>query len=277
MAVTCSYVSGSTTPGHCALAFDLSGSVTVLSTAFAASPVRVLTPRNHGSFAWVFLANFGGGLVDGDRIAVEVDVGEGASALLGTQASTKVYRSARGCSQDLRARVADRGALAILPDPVVCFAGARYSQKIDIALAPGGSLVLLDGYTCGRSARGERWQFTRYASRTRVTRGGLCAALDTTRLDAEAGPIAERMGRFDVLLTLLAIGPRVAQLRESLLALATGPAAGAPAIAAASPIGNEGAILRVTAERVQGAMHLLRPSLAALAELFGDDPFARKW
>lgn len=241
------------------------------------SPVRVLTPRNHGNFAWVFLANFGGGLVDGDRIAVEVDVGEGASALLGTQASTKVYRSARGCSQDLRARVADRGALAILPDPVVCFAGARYSQNIDVALAPGGSLVLLDGYTCGRSARGERWQFTRYASRTCVTRGGLCAALDATRLDAEAGPIAERMGRFEVLFTLLAIGPRVAQFRESLLALATGPTPDAPAIAAASPIGNEGAILRVAAERVQGAMHLLRPSLAALAELFGDDPFARKW
>jgi hypothetical protein len=58
---------------------------------------------------------------------------------------------------------------------------------------------------------------------------------------------------------------------------AGGPAADAPAIAAASPIGNEGAILRVAAERVQGAMHLLRPSLAALAELFGDDPFARKW
>ena len=260
----------------------------------------MLTPRNHGGFAWVFLANFGGGLVDGDRIAIEVDVGEGASALLATQGSTKVYRSARGCSQDLRARVADRGTLAILPDPVVCFAGAQYSQNIDIALAPGGSLVLLDGYTCGRSARGERWQFTRYASRTCITRGGLCAALDATRLDAEAGPIAERMGRFEVLFTLLAIGPRVAQLRESLLALATGPAADgqmaaapvdalgiasgagghaadAPAIAAASPIGNEGAILRVAAERVQGAMHLLRPSLAALAELIGDDPFARKW
>ena len=85
---------------------------TVVATAFAASPLRLLTPGNHGDAAWVFLASLGGGLLDGDRIDIDVDVGEGASALLGTQASTKVYRSAGsatgslGSSQRLSARVA---------------------------------------------------------------------------------------------------------------------------------------------------------------------------
>jgi urease accessory protein len=249
----------------------------VLARAFAVSPVRLLTPRNHGNFAWVFLANLGGGLVDGDRLAVEVDVGEDASALLSTQASTKVYRSARGCSQVLQGRVASGGVLAILPDPVVCFAGARYTQSVDVTMAPAASVVLLDGYTCGRSARGERWEFARYASRTRVIRGGGSAVIDATRLDGEPGSIAERMGRFDVLLTLLAIGPRVARLREALLECGETPTPGAPTIAAASPVGSDGAILRVAAERLQGAMRVLRPILGALAATVGDDPFARKW
>jgi urease accessory protein len=267
----------SNTPGRCVLAFRLAATGTVLARALAVSPIRLLTPRNHGRFAWAFLASLGGGLVDGDRLAVEVDVGEGASALLGTQATTKVYRSARGCSHGIRATVSDGGILANLPDPVVCFAGANYVQNVDVALAPSASLVLLDGYTCGRSARGERWQFARYASRTTVTRGGSCRAFDATWLDDEAGSIAERMGRFDVFLSLLALGPRVAALRESLLASSQAPSPDAPAIAAASSIGADGAILRVAAERVPAAMRVLAPSLAAIADLLGDDPFARKW
>jgi urease accessory protein len=265
------------TPGDCSLAFRRSGRRTVLARAFAVSPLRLLTPRNHGGFAWAFLANLGGGLVDGDRLTVEMDVGEGASALLGTQASTKVYRSPRGCSQSLDARVASGGVLVIVPDPVVCFAGANYAQSIHIALDPTASLVLLDGYTCGRSARGERWEFARYASRTTVVRDGVCTVVDATLLDGEELSIAERMGRFDVLLTLLAIGPHVASVRESILASGAPPSPGAPAIAAASPIRNDGAILRVAAERLQAATRLFQPSLAALATLLGDNPFERKW
>ncbi len=136
----------------------------------------------------MFLASLGGGLVDGDRIDVDVDVGRGAFALVGTQASTKVYRSPRGCSQHLAARLAEGAFLALVPDPVVCFAGARYEQRTDVALALGASVLVLDGYTCGRSARGERWAFSRYAARTTIARDGVAAAIDATLLPALPPP-----------------------------------------------------------------------------------------
>jgi urease accessory protein len=268
-------------PGVARLAFQRRavGGKTAIATAFAASPLRLLTPGNHGDAAWVFLASLGGGLVDGDRIDVDVDVGEDASALLGTQASTKVYRSPAGgpgCSQRLAARVASGAALTVVPDPIVCFAEARYDQEVAIDLAPSASLWLIDGYSCGRSARGERWAFARYASRTTVTRGGARFVIDATRLDPAQGPLADRMGRFDVVFSLLAVGPRFAAAREAMLG-AHAESKDDSVLMAASPLGADACILRVAAERFESASRALRSSFAALARVLGDDPFARKW
>jgi urease accessory protein len=172
--------------------------------------------------------------------------------------------------------VENDGVLALVPDPIVCFAGARYDQHIEVDLAPEASLVLLDGYTCGRKARGERWEFAHYASRTTVKRDGVRAVVDNTRLDPANGPIAERMGRFDVALTLLVFGPRLAAVRESILT--TGYTSSSDSVVvAASPIGRDGCMVRVVSERFESASRALRSSFTELARFLGDDPMARKW
>ena len=183
----------------------------------------------------------------------------GRLALLGTQASTKVYRSpagspGAGCAQRLCARVDEGALLAVIPDPVVCFADARYEQAVDVALAPSASLFLLDGYTCGRAARGERWAFAGYASRTRIDRGGARSVIDAVRLDPRHGALADRMGRFDVFLSLLAIGPRFAPVREAMAALSPPAGAGDSVVVAVSPLGpgaDAGCMVRVAAERFE--------------------------
>lgn len=265
-----------TGPGHGSIAFGRSGRKTVLEAAFAASPLRLLTPKNHGDAAWVFLANLGGGLVDGDRVELRIDAGPGTAAFVGTQASTKVYRSPRGCSQRLEVRARTGAVLAIVPDPVVCFAGARYRQEIDATLGRDASLVLLDAYTSGRAARGERWQFAHFESKTRIAREGERAIVDRTRLDPSHGAIASRMGRFDVIVSMVVVGPGLHSVRKALLAEeSTGGAAAV--VVAPSPIGGDAAIVRVAADSFESASRALRRSFAALAETLGDDPFARKW
>ena len=127
------------------------GGRTVLATARADSPLRFVQPTFAGtSSAAVCLVTFGGGLVDGDRIEVDVEVERGATLLVFTQASTKVFRGSS--SQCLRARV--DGTLLLLPDPVAAFAGARYTQRVDVELGADGACVLFDGYTSGRAAFG---------------------------------------------------------------------------------------------------------------------------
>jgi urease accessory protein len=266
-----------TAPGRGLVALERAGSKTAVARAFATSPLRLLLPNNHGHAAWVFLASLGGGLVDGDRIDLRVELATGSAGLLGTQASTKVYRSPRGCSQRIVVDAADGATVAIVPDPVVCFAGARYEQETLVSLGRGASLVLLEGYTSGRRARGERWQFGRFASRTKIEQEGRTAIVDSTRLDPRHGPIGERMTKFDVVLTLIAVGPRFDELRKTMLEPRPAPSPADATVVAASAIGADAAILRVAAQRFDAASLALRPSFSRLTEVLGDDPFARKW
>ncbi len=264
--------------GSGAIVIAARGDRSIVARARAESPLKLLFPRNHGSAQWVFTATYGGGLVDGDAIALDVDVLDGAAALVSTQSSTKVYRSPRGTSQTLRGRVGEGALLAVLPDPVACFAGARYAQRAEVTLAAGASLLFVDSMTCGRAARGERWDFARYASRTTITRGGRALAIDATVLSPDDGDLRARMGRFDALATAFAFGPRARASRDALLAVGAvdAPVRG-DVVAAASHLGDDGAVVRLAATSTAALLAALRRALAPLAEVLGDDPFARKW
>ena len=162
---------------------------TEVTRAFAANPLRLLVPRWRTAAAWVYLSTYGGGLVAGDEIDLHVRIGERARGVLGTQASTKVYRSPVEVPsrQLLRASVADGGLLVLAPDPLTCFAQARYEQSQSIRLHGSGSLVLVDWLTSGRRARGESWAMSRYCSRLQVHRDGELVLADALLLDPPKG------------------------------------------------------------------------------------------
>jgi hypothetical protein len=75
----------------------------------------------------------------------------------------------------------------------------------------------------------------------------------------------------------VAIGPRFASVREVMLSPRPPPSPRDRALVAASPIGERGAVIRVAAERCEGASRALRASFDALARELGDDPLKRKW
>ena len=266
--------------GEGTLVFRVHGAKTSIESIASHSPLKLLAPKNHGTFAWVFAANFGGGLVDGDHLHVRARVCEGASALLGTQSATKVYRSpddGKGCRQTLDCAVERDASLVLLPDPVCCFESARYEQRNDVRLAQGASLVLLDGLTCGRSARGERWAFSRYFSRTRVFHEGRLVALDATLLDPAHGDLTDRMSRFDAIATLIVLGPRFRELAQAARSEPPKLSTRADVIVSPSALQGGGAILRIAGVSVEKVTLAVRAALQTLPDALGDDPFARKW
>jgi len=253
------------------------GDRSVVHTARSRSPLKLLLPRNHGDAAWTFVTNFGGGLVDGDAIDLRIDVGRDARALVGTQASTKVYRSPNGCRQSFVANVEQNGLLAMLSDPIVCFADARYAQTIDVSLEPSATLVLVDCLVSGRVASDERWAFGLYSSRIRVTRGEKLVLHDAIRSSPDDGDLRARMGRFDALATVIAIGPLALAVRERVLASSVRPEREATRVHGASAIGEDSVIGRIAATSSAEAALSVRAVLEPLVQLLGDDPFARKW
>jgi urease accessory protein len=268
--------------GRVTVAPGLRGSA--VTRAYAESPLKWLTPGNSGHAAWVFTASYGGGLVGGDHLALDVQVDAGAAALLSTQASTKVYRSTGGASTSLVARVAEGALLVSLPDPVVCYAGSGYRQTQAFDLAPSGGLVALDWMASGRRGSGERWAFDGYAATTRLRMGERLALHDALRLEPGDGDLAARAGRFDVLALLVVTGDRIAshaaRLTKTVAEMPIGRRAGVvvsagplPGLAAAPP----GCLVRLAGVHVEDVRRVLHGLLDFVPGLLGDDPWARKW
>ena len=250
-----------------------------MCSAYATSPLRLLTPKNHGHAAWVYAASHGGGLVDGDDVAVQASVGAGAAAFLSTQSATKVYRSPRGTRTALDADVGEDGLLVAAPDAVVCFAGSRYRQTQRISVAAGGRLVLVDRVTSGRRESGERWLFDEYVSRTSVHLGGRLVVHDAVALRASDGGLAARFGRHDVLAVALVIGRG---LEDEVAAIDARVRAepvrrGAHRLIAAAPVGDAGCILRIAGRTAEDVDDTLEDLLSFVPRLLGDNPWARKW
>lgn len=263
--------------GHLEIALNGRGSA--VRCAYASSPLRLLTPRNHGRAAWVYAGSYGGGLVGGDALRLTVRVGEGATAFLSTQASTKVYRSDRPTSVALNAQVAAGASLVIWPDPVVCFAHSSYQQQQSVDVAGGGALVLVDGMSSGRRASGERWQFRKYASHSTIRHDGRLILFDSICLDGDDGELAARMDRFDVLCSATIVGSQFrARIERILESVARSPVQRrAGLLVAAAPLADAGCILRVAGGSVEQVAHVLREHLSFVSDVLGDDPWARKW
>jgi urease accessory protein len=253
--------------------------VTVLTRASATSPLKLLNPRNAGASAWVYAATYGGGLVGGDSLSIRVEVGHRASALVATQASTKVYRSDRGATQRLHARVDDDSLLVLLPDPVTCFAGSRYTQEQHIDMQPSANLVLVDWLTAGRVGSGERWQFDAYQSQLRVWRGAHLVLHDGLSLLPADGDLPSRMDRFNCLATAVLLGPAL-KTTAARLAGSVGSAAvprRADLLLSAAPLGEDGVLLRLAGVSVEQVGATLQQHLGIVSALLGDDPWACRW
>jgi urease accessory protein len=258
------------------------GDRSVVARAIAVSPLRLLTPRNHGCGAWIYAATFGGGLVDGDAVRLDLVVGGGATAMLATQASTKVYRSTRssqGTSYDLNATVSAGAVLAVLPDPVICFAASRYRQHQRIDLGVGASLVFLDWLSAGRRASGERWQFDGYSGRLEVHQDDRLWMLDSTALEGPDGELDGRMGRFNILCLIVLAGPVVASdAARAVSTIASSPIERqARLLIGASSVADGGCIIRIAGVSFEDVAAAAREYLSFVPALLGDDPWARKW
>ena len=73
----------------------------VVRRAYATSPLRLLTPKNHGSAAWVYASSYGGGLVGGDDLRLTVTRrprGLGLPLLAGIHQGLSLSAPARRCS-----------------------------------------------------------------------------------------------------------------------------------------------------------------------------------
>jgi len=142
-------------------------------------PWRVIRafPQENGA-ALVHLHNVSGGVLAGDDLHLDIEVGPQGRAQVTSTGATRVYRRREGSPDSEQATsisVAEGGLLEYLPDTLIPFAGSRHRQSTRITLANGATLLGWEVVASGRQAMGERFQFDRLRL--------------TTRIDSPQGPI----------------------------------------------------------------------------------------
>jgi len=253
-----------------------------VTSAFATSPMKLLTPRSRGQSVWACTSSFGGGLVAGDQTRLDLMLGCETKCFMGTQASTKIYRNPhnRPCGHVSEARLEPGALLVFAPDAIQAFAESSYSQTQTFHLAADAGLVLVDSFSAGRVAHGERWAFDRFSTRNEVFIADQCVFLDALCLDPTEGDFDSpcRGGRYNCIALLAMLGtPLQAIAAHSVKRISARPVERRSAtVCSASPHAH-GAVLRVAGESTEAVAGELRRHLALFAPLLGDDPWKRRW
>ncbi|KAF7320304.1 Ribosomal-L2-C domain-containing protein [Mycena kentingensis (nom. inval.)] len=202
---------------------QLHGQDAVFTELSSAYPLKLLSTRQPGpTIASAYLITYGGGLVSGDEVVLCGEVGEGATLLLQSQGSTKVFKHRPGqrassvlnasvTKQEMEFTIRRGGMLLLLPDPCTCFEAASYAQIQLFKVEEGGSLVVLDWVTSGRKSRGEEWAFARYFSVNEIVLEGRRVAKDVLSLEGE-GMDKLRAAPYGCYATVFLVGPKVVEV-----------------------------------------------------------------
>ncbi len=199
---------------------DTSGGRTRLVERREDGALRFRFPRAHGRAPEAIIVNIAGGLAGGDRVAIEIAAGEGASLAVSSAAAERIYRSAGATTRITAAlRVGDGATCLWLPQETILHDGARVERRFSVDLAPQATLVFGEMLYFGRRASGEGYGLGALRESWRIRRGGALILADETRLSGDFSQAILRpaaLGRHVALATLLLASPQASDHLEAI-------------------------------------------------------------
>ncbi|KOX94018.1 urease accessory protein UreD [Haloarcula rubripromontorii] len=245
------------------LTFERTADGTTLVHDYATVPFHISGTLGHDPLPeadTVFVQSPTGGVAQGDRHDVTIEVGDEAVAHVSTQSSTKVQTmTCNYAAAETTLSVGTDGHLDYVPEPTILHADSRYMQELSVGLAPGATAVVADVVVPGRLARGERFEFERYLSRVRADGPDGRLFEDATHLTpADGDPTAPGvLGEFTVYGTAFVLAPDrdEDELSDALHAVVADGEARAGATALPNGAGVGVRALGDRAETVQSTLH----------------------
>ncbi len=190
--------------GHLRLrfAYDEEQRRTRLENCAQEPPLRVVRtfPLAHGG-ALLHLHNLSGGVLGGDQLVNEIELGPNTRVQLTTTGATRLYRSRPGLPpsrQRCNVRIQVGGLLEYLPDQLIPFAGSRYQQSTRIELAQDAGLFWWETIAPGRLAHSESFAYELLQIEMEVLAGTRSIACERFRLEPQHTPLASpaRLGKY---------------------------------------------------------------------------------
>lgn len=199
------------------LGFERVGGRTELVSHYQKSPLQIMRPLYFDparpDLAITYLMSTGGGIVQADRLRLDLDCGADTAVHLTTQAATKVHRmDADYATQQVFLTAAADAYVEYLPEPTIPYRDSRFYQRTVITADPSATVLAAETVLAGRLARGERNAYQVFAADLEWRRpDGRLFALDTVRLEP-GGPAAgvtgpAVLGRYDLVSSFFVVTP----------------------------------------------------------------------
>lgn len=152
------------------------------------------------------------GIVGGDRLEIEIEVGAGAQALFTTPGAGKWYRSAGPVAQQaVRITVGAGASAEWLPQESIVFAGAEARMRAEVDLAEGARFVGIETICLGRRASGEAFDRGSLGLSTDIRLAGRPLWSERGRIDGGSPLMHSAIGLagFSVCSAILAAGAEI--------------------------------------------------------------------
>ncbi|WP_342644242.1 urease accessory protein UreD [Rhodoligotrophos ferricapiens] len=156
-----------------------------------------------------------GGILQGDRYAIEIDLAEGAEAHVTTQAATKIHEmDANFAAQTQDITLAAGSYLEYLPYPVIPHRHSRFISHTRIMIDPDATLLYSEILMPGRKhyGEGEIFAYDLFSSSLHAERpDGTALFAEKFVIEPETSDIRNPavMGKFDVFANVLLLTPKV--------------------------------------------------------------------
>jgi urease accessory protein len=182
--------------------WDPARQLTALRSCTQVQPLQVIKPFSlTNGTALLHLHNLSGGVLSGDQLSLDVEVGPAARVQLTTTSATRLYRSRPGvppARQDCHVLVRQGGLLEYVPDQLIPFAGAQYQQSTRIELEQDAGLFWWETLAPGRLARGECFAYQHLQFWTDISAETLPIACERFNLIPQLEPLSSsaRLGQY---------------------------------------------------------------------------------
>lgn len=223
--------------GFARVRFTWSDGATSIADLYQRAPCRLLFPDSEASdFPLAVSLTTSGGLTGGDRVAVELSIGEGACGSVVTQAAEKLYRVLPGelpISIETRIEIEAGGRGEWLAQEAILFDRTAMRRSTEARLSGNARLLAAESFVLGRIAMGERYETGLLHDRWRIWRDGRLVWADGLHLEGDiTGLNALPWGMEDAVAcaTVIYAGPEAADLVALARDVCTLPAAGATCV-----------------------------------------------
>lgn len=149
------------------------------------------------SMAYIYIISPSGGVLQGDRYRIDIQLSKNAIAHITTQGATRLYRMNKNfATQILNITLDSNCYFEYVPDQIIPYRDSRFYQSVNINLHDTATMIYSETIVPGRMAMGEYFDYdVCYLKTVAKSHNGSLKLVDTALLE----PKRNKLKRFGIL------------------------------------------------------------------------------